>query len=619
MCGITGMYLYKRNCLQQDYYNRCLTTMRHRGPDSQCLWDNGENYIAGFCRLAIRDLSPNGNQPMLSDCGHYCISFNGEIYNTGELANALRPYRTSFKSTTDTELLLYALMHLGADATLQITDGIFAIAFYDVRQNSLLLARDRLGIKPLYIGECAEGIAYSSQYDHIINHPYLKNTSLNAHAIGSFLSLGYVPENFGAFSNTKLLLHGHYYIVQNGSIQQHRYYEYPLTTGYQQNHALEETLYNAVQSQLVSDVPLGTFMSGGVDSTLVTWYANRQRQINSFTIGVKDHHLDETDAAQQFADIFNTNHHQKFIHPQALLGLVDENTRAFSEPFADFSSLPTLMLSKFTKEKVTVALSGDGGDELFWGYPRNNTALKNIALYKHGPRTRKGILLARKILNKKGFTLARHWGEKNFIAYYYHALFITGAQHWMPSIFKAEAYEDYYYTTIHNTNASLLSSDEDYMNVVRKLETDAHLQRILLKVDRASMYHSLEVRVPLLSNKVLDMSGGYNFKECLQGGVGKINLKLALIAKTNRDLVMRPKKGFVIPMAEWMRGELKADVTQKILDMPPHLAAFFNRGETEKLLQQHMAGEADWGWFIWAMYSLVNWDAYHVNNKMLTA
>jgi asparagine synthase (glutamine-hydrolysing) len=360
-------------------------------------------------------------------------------------------------------------------------------------------------------------------------------------------------------------------------------------------------------------------MSGGVDSTLVTHFANRNTTVNSFTIGIRNHDLDESEAAQQFANIFKTRHHSKFIQPKDLLGLIDENTKAFSEPFADFSSLPTLMLSKFAKEKVTVALSGDGGDELFWGYPRNATALKNIPLYQQGALTRKAALLLSKLKNRQGITLSRHWNEENFTSYYYHALFITGALHWMPRIFKEDAYEDYHYANIKNNAANHLNGNDSYMNVARKLETDIHLQRILLKVDRASMYHSLEVRVPLLSNPMLDISTGYSYKQCIAGNSGKINLKNLLVEKTNKELVMRPKKGFVIPMAEWMRTDLKKDITQKILDMPQHLAVYFKKQETENLLQQHMDGHRDWSWFIWAMYSLVNWDAHHRNNKTLTA
>lgn len=615
MCGIAGIYNFKHAPLQKQFVRQCLVTMHHRGPDSQEMWDNGENYITGFCRLAIRDLSANGNQPMLSGCGNYCITFNGEIYNTGVLKNLLRPYRTSFISTSDTEILLYSLIHLGVKETLQAADGIFAFAFYNIKQNTLVLARDRVGIKPLYIGYSADGIVYSSQYDHIINHPYLRNEGINTSAIGAFLSLGYVPENTGAINKTSLLLHGYYYVIEAGNVTPHKYYDYPMGL-VTENNQLDEVLYAAVQSQLVSDVPLGTFMSGGVDSTLVTYFANKQASVNSFTIGIKGHRLDESGTAQQYAGIFGTKHACRFITSADMLQLITDNTRAFSEPFADFSSLPTLMLSKFAREKVTVALSGDGGDELFWGYARNLSALKSIPFYKGPGIARKSRLLAAKFKNKKGFTINRHWNEQDFLSYYYHALFITGAQQWLQYIFKDEALEDYYYTNLHNSKPAL-NNNNDYMNVVRKLEVDTHLQRILIKVDRASMYHSLEVRVPLLSNSVLDASNAYSYKQCIIQGKGKMPLKQALMQKAGEQLVNKPKKGFVIPMGEWMRGELKKDVSEKILNMPHHLAGMFNKPQLEKLVTNHMSGTNDWGWFLWAIYSLVNWDNYHRNNKQL--
>lgn len=617
MCGIAGIYNFKRTALQKKYVEQCLVTMHHRGPDSQCMWDNNENYITGFCRLAIRDLSPAGNQPMLSSCGNYCITFNGEIYNTAILKNLLKPYRTSFISTSDTEILLYSLMHLGISKTLETADGIFAFAFYDIRKNSLVLARDRVGIKPLYIGHSNYGVVYSSQYDHIINHEYFKKENISAGAIGSFLSLGYVPENYGAINKTYLLLHGHYYVVEGNTVTNYKYYNYPIhQAGKIEN--IDDVLYNAVQSQLVSDVPLGTFMSGGVDSTLVTYFANKQAPVNSFTIGIKGgHSLDESDDAQQFADIFKTNHHCRFISPEDLLQLIDDNTAAFTEPFADFSSLPTLMLSKFAREKVTVALSGDGGDELFWGYPRNKSALRNVTFYSGGKLSRKIKLLTAKLQKPAGLTLARHWNEDDFLSYYYHALFITGAKQWLPLVFKDEAYEDYYYTQLRQANTALTSTS-DYMDVARKLEVDIHLQRILLKVDRASMYHSLEVRVPLLSNGVLDASNTYNYSDCIINGQGKWNLKSSLIKKTTAALVNKPKKGFIIPIGEWMRGSLKKEVTEKILNMPGNISSMFNSPQIEKVLQNHMDGHNDWSWFLWALYSLVRWDDRHRNNKTLS-
>ena len=614
MCGIAGMYSYSNTNVDLDYFNWCLSTMKHRGPDAQEIWHNNHNYITAFARLAIRDLSANGNQPMMDDKGNYCISFNGEIYNTSVLQARLQPFQISYRSSSDTEVLLYALIHLGVDTTLRITDGIFAFAFYDITRHRLVLARDRMGVKPLYIGTGAEGIVYSSQYDHIINHRFCKDNAWNESAVAGYLSLGYMAENSGVINHTRLLPHGYYTIVENGLVQSHRYYGYGTTTtntSTQKN--IDVVLEQSVSSQLVSDVAVGTFMSGGVDSTLVSYFANRHTSLQSFTLGIKESHLDETQAAAAFAGLFHTRHHTDTIHSADLLALLQENAQAFTEPFADFSSLPTLMLSKFTRQFVTVALSGDGGDELFWGYPRNCKALTMLPYYSRGKISRKLSLLKDKLISPSTTDISRHWGHQGLTGYYYSALFITGASAWVPAICKAVPEEAFFLNGIDDLIQDAAGDPASCMNILRKMEMDIHLQRILLKVDRASMYHSLEVRVPFLGNDMLDYSQQYIYSDCIQGKEGKINLKESLIQKSSAQLVKQPKKGFVIPMDEWLRKEIKAEVTEKILDMPVHLAGMFHKKQTAKLLEEHMSGRYNHGWFIWAVYSLVTWDATHRN------
>jgi len=612
MCGIAGVYGFRKNVIDKNYFQWCLETMKHRGPDAQNIWHNDKNYITAFARLAIRDLSENGNQPMLSECSNYCITFNGEIYNTGLLLRLLKPFRNSFSSTSDTELLLYALIHLGVDETLKVIDGIFAFAFFDQQKNSLILARDRMGIKPLYIGTSADGVAYSSQYDHIINHSFFRGENFNASAISSYLALGYVPENAGIVNNTKLLPHGYYISVSNGKTETVCYYSYhsnSITT----DNSLENILDNSVNSQLVSDVPVGTFMSGGVDSTLISYFANKLTHLQSFTIGVKNSDVDESEAAQAFADLFHTVHHCKFISSNDLITLLDDNAKAFTEPFADFSSLPVLMLSKFAKEYVTVALSGDGGDELFWGYPRNRKALNFIPFYQKNLWARRSRLLVDKIKNRSAVHLLRHWNAADFMEYYYSSFTITGAEYWLPQICKARADKAFFFDECKNNFEGKLNDTEDLMEMMRKLEIDIHLQRVLLKVDRASMFHSLEVRVPFLSNAMLEYSLSHNYKDCIENDIGKINLKKLLISKSREELVMQRKKGFVIPIDEWLRKEIKNEVSERILDMPPQLSQFFNKNKLELLLSQHMDNSQNWGWFIWAIYSLVKWESTHCN------
>lgn len=614
MCGIVGVFSYKDNIEnQRPFIDWALNSMHHRGPDSNGVWTNRQNYIAGFVRLSIRDLSENGNQPMISSCGNYVLSFNGEIYNTAPFKTRLEKEGIHFRSTTDTEVLLYALMTWGEEYVLAQFDGLFAFAFYNSQTNMLVLARDRSGIKPLYIGHSLQGLVYSSQYDHIVNHAYIKANELNTGAVGAYLSLGYVPENAGIVDSTFMLPHGYFLRVTNPGFTKHRFFNYSLQPQEKIGRPLEEILEENVKAQLVSDVPVGTFMSGGVDSPLVAYFANKHTRLQSFTIGVDDEKMDESNAAAQYADIFKTDHFCKNITEADLLETIADNTKAFSEPFADFSSIPTLILSKFARQKVTVALSGDGGDELFWGYPRNLRMLKEGMLFKQNKLLRLVNFGTEKITGRARITRRRHFEVNDFPAYYYRSLFITGAEYWLPDLYNEKAEDAFFLQQLYNETDALKVTQQQVMNVLRKLEFDLHLQRILIKIDRASMYHSLEVRVPILSNEMIDYSSSLNFRDCIKNGQGKYNLKELLMGKSNMKLVLQNKKGFVIPIGNWLRNELKKDVEDKILNMPAELSVLFNKKELQKLLTEHNSSKSDWGWLLWSLYSLVNWHAQHRN------
>lgn len=614
MCGIVGVFNHKNNIEnQRSFIDRSLISMHHRGPDSNGVWSNGQNYISGFVRLSIRDLSENGSQPMLSADGRYALSFNGELYNSDLYKKQLQNAGYTFRSTTDTEVLLYGLIHWGEKFVLENFDGIFAFAFYNQNTNSLILARDRSGIKPLYIGWSSHGIVYSSQYDHIINHPYTKANSIDTGALGAYLSLGYVPENSGIIESTMLLPHGYFLLVNDTGFEKHKFYHYSLENKPKQNKTLEQVFEESVQSQLVSDVPVGTFMSGGVDSPLVSYFANKHHSIQSFTIGVDDENMDESNAAQQYADIFKTRHFCKHITESDLLYTIEDNTKAFSEPFADYSSIPTLILSKFARQKVTVALSGDGGDELFWGYPRNMRMLKEGVAFRQNKLVRLLNFSAEKLKGGKRILRKRHLEVNDFPAYYYRSLFITGAEKWLPDLYEEQVEEAFFLKEIYKEKCATSTNENTVMNVLRKLEFDIHLQRILIKVDRASMYHSLEVRVPILSNEMIDYSSSLGYADCIKNGHGKYNLKELLIKKANEKLVLQPKKGFVIPIGNWLRNELKKDVEDKLMNMPTELNHLFNKKEMTKLLQQHNDQVHDNGWLIWSLYSLVNWNTAHRN------
>ncbi len=611
MCGIIGQYNFKEKVVDEAYLEKCLKDMSYRGPDEQKKWSNGSNYFTGFARLAIRDTSSNASQPMLSEDRNYCITFNGEIYNTVYCRTLLKPFREKFHSTSDTEILLYALIHLGIDKTLEIVDGIYAFAFYDLKNNSLILARDRMGVKPVYFGECDQGIVYSSEYAHIINHPFFKEEGYDETVIYNYLFLGYMPEGNAIVYKTQFLPHGHFLKIENGKSELIAYYEYGKKTALNQDCILDEVLSASVTSQLVSDVPVGTFMSGGVDSTLVSYFANKHQHFQAFTLGVEESKMDETEAAKAYAEKFKIPHFCKNISVDNLEALVDEHVKAFSEPFADYSSLPTLLLAEFVKKHVTVALSGDGGDELFWGYPRNVRAMKMIPLYQHNPLRKKIKLLSAKIKNKNSIELKRHWHKNNFLDYYYSMLGITGAHIWLPLIMKTKPSMPFFMKK-HLADIIKLPVAAQ-MNEMRKLEMDLHLQRILLKVDRAGMYHSLEVRVPFLSNAMLEYSNQTEATECIQNGMGKMNVKNSLAAKAGSSLVFAEKKGFGIPIDDWMRSSMKNKVREMIETMPERLSVFFDRRNISKLLDAYFSGKENTGWFVWALYMLVRWDEMHKN------
>ena len=605
MCGIVGVYSYNNQIeSHNNFIDHSLLDMARRGPDSSETWTNNQNYITGFNRLAIRDLSANANQPMVSDCNDYVLSFNGEIYNSERFKTKSELSGVKFKTTSDTEVLLYGLIHLGLDYVLNQFDGIFAFAFYDRVKDTLILARDRAGVKPLYYGFSDEGVVFSSQYNHVIKHIFTKNNSIVPESIGAYLQFGYMIEGTGIISNTSFLPHGNYLKISKSAFKLKSYWEFPTEISEKTEQPLSEVIYNSTENQLVGDVPIGSFMSGGNDSTLITNFANLSCPgIKSYNIGVDNKEFDESVASMDFASKFKTDHHRKFITEDDMLNLVDINFKAFSEPFSDFSSIPTLFLSEFAKKDVTVVLSGDGGDELFWGYPRNNSIASKLDWI-----TSSKVNILRRLIFEKLFNLDRKVTRKellynNFNEYYYHSLFISGAAYWVPKLIDIKPQTSAFYIKEDN--------EAEALNIMRKLEFDLHLQRILLKVDRASMYHSLEVRVPLLSNKVIDKSTEYLFEDCVKNNLGKIPLKNILSKYADIDLVNRKKQGFVIPIDQWTRTILKKDIHEKLMNIDGELSMVLNKKKITQMLDQHFSGKYSWGWMIWSLYSLVMWFNIH--------
>ncbi len=609
MCGIVGVYSSQLDIATEGQFIKWATdAMVHRGPDDEGLWHNKSNIVLGFRRLSIRDTSQLGHQPMLYNNGDYSIVFNGEIYNTSIFFEDLKSKGYIFNSTSDTEVLFYALIEYGIADVINKLDGIFAFAFYNDAKDELVLARDRAGVKPLYYSQNGDYLVFSSEYSHLVKHHSNKSALINKQAVNWYLKLGYIPEGCGFLNNTQLMPHGHYLVQSGLKSELVCYYEYGINNTDGGN--LDELLAEAVKSQLVSDVPLGSFLSGGVDSPLVTSYASTTNTISTYSIGVPDKEMDESVFAAAYAQIIGTEHHAKKIDERELVELIDEHIAGFSEPFADFSSLPTLLLSKFVKQDITVALSGDGGDELFWGYPRFSKALKHFEYIGKPLKTYIKWFIARFFGQGERLPLNLK-NHKSFADYYYQAIFIGGAKKWADKLVPNSNQEPFFLTKAKNTFNKSPKNKKEALNLARKIEFDLHLQRVLIKVDRASMYHSLEVRVPLLSNRILDYSEGIDYASCLNEHEGKLNLKKLLAEKTDATMPYAKKKGFTIPLNKWINTVLYERILKSFSEMPLKLREVLNRDQALTMLEEHKVGKGDWSWSIWAVFSLIEW--YKVN------
>ncbi len=614
MCGIAGIYSFKNKTESYHaYLDKCTLSMKHRGPDDKGFWTNGENYSAAFVRLSIRDTSINGHQPMVSACGNYVLSFNGEIYNSDNYITALKNKGVEFKSHSDTEVLLYALIHFGLQKVLKEFDGMFAFAFYDINKNELILARDRAGIKPLYIGFSSDYLIYSSQYDHIINADFIKNNPVNYDAITAYLQYGYMVAGEAVIENTFVVPQGHYISINSEGYNIKKFYDFSCTKTFLNNNGTENIFKTSVQSQMVSDVPVGTFLSGGVDSALINFWARELKLVQAFTIGNETAEYDESFYAKQYAQKIGVQHHFKTITEVDFLALINDNFKAFTEPFADFSSIPTMLVAKMAKEYVTVILSGDGPDELFWGYGRNVQFPRKAQLF-HQPQWK---LLLQKLTSEKNIA-KKYFSAPNLSSFYSKSLELYGAEYWLGKVCRQPSNHNNLYQQLPE---EYVDPENIYtaMQMVRWLEMNIHLQRILLKVDRSTMYYSLEARVPYLSNAVLDYALSLNYTDCVADGQGKTNMKIMLKEKVPAAWVEKTKQGFLVPMGEWINKEIKNELYDTLLNMPDELAVAFDKTQLKKMLDAHVNGtkHKDSNGFIWGVYALVKWHSLHRNSISL--
>jgi len=602
MCGYLGEFPFEHDLSNLENFTHLLSLSKHRGPDSTKI-ETGEKYRLGFNRLALLDLTTAGEQPKKSPSQRYHLVYNGEVYNYKEL---IKSYDLqNLASTSDTEVILHLLDEIGVLKTVQQLNGMFAIAIIDTNQNELYLTRDFAGIKPLFYGINDLGVVFASQFDQVFKHGWFDDKlRLRPEIIREYFAFGYMQAPNTVYENIFQVNPGELLkITTDGKIIKKTILHFPKESLLGNHYNLancKKMLQKAVKLQLNSDRPLASFLSGGVDSTLVTGYAKEIiDDIEGFTLSVNYEWLNESEFAISYARHLKLNHTLVEVDENELLSIVEEHLEAFSEPFGDYSSIPTYMVTKKAAHGHTAMLSGDGGDELFWGYTRMYDLLNKAWWFKLPLFLRKNLV---KITNRLGIT--------NTFAPFSKSLgqFCMDKHIKLPSEVLDSVFKKGYSVEMSN---NLYRLDKKYnkrqlQQFLRWNEFYGHMQRVLIKVDRTSMKNSLEVRVPFLDKDVIEESWRTYFTINHISDLKKPlkNLKQQIIPD---NLIMKKKKGFSVPIVLWLRNQLKPDLIKTVLDSDLYGNEHFDQTMIKEYVQSFLEGKHNNGWGVWHIYAWQKW------------
>lgn len=623
MCGFSGYFTNKKFSTDESSLLEAMgRSIINRGPDGGGYWfDSAAGIGLSHRRLAIVDLTAAGHQPMHSSSGRFVIAFNGEIYNHGELRALLEESGLSptWNGHSDTETLLECFEHWGIEKTLQATVGMFAIALWDTRQNELVLARDRLGEKPLYWGWQNDVLLFGSELKALKIHPAFC-ADIDRDALALYLRHNYVPAPYSIYQGIEKLKPGHYVRIaidqRRSDVKAfpfwsfNRAVEAGLASPLQSDASavvdtLEAQLSESIGMQMLADVPLGAFLSGGVDSSLVVGLMQKQspRPVKTFTIGFSEAGFNEAEHALAVSRHLGTEHTEIYVQSKDALDVIPDLPNIYCEPFADSSQIPTFLVSRLARQQVTVTLSGDAGDELFGGYNP----------YQFAPRI---------------------WGKisqvplplRRFASATLKALPIKGKVEKLVDILDTPSREDFYRQLVSHwkTPSSVVIGAKEPITVLDTSSAWPATQRyeewmmamdaqtymaddILVKVDRAAMASSLETRVPMLDHRVVELAWRIPLDMKIRGGVGKWVLREVLYRHVPRELIERPKKGFSIPIATWLRGPLR-DWSESLLDEGRlRREGFFHPAPIRRAWEQHLSGRADHSSKLWGVLMFQAW------------
>ncbi len=618
MCGILGEFSFNSSLIEKYDFLKLLELSYNRGPDNQGYYSNNINLQFGFNRLSILDVSHLANQPIHSNDGRYTMVYNGEIYNYKDIRKILEKNRVGIKSTGDTEVLINAFSLFGIEKTIKMLDGMYAIGLFDKKDNTLSLIRDFAGIKPLHYGINNNRVIFSSQYNQISNHPSFINIEIDLEVLKLYLAQHFIPAPFGLLKNSFQVEPGE--IIQfdiYGKYRKSRYWELPKYVEpliFDKNEAQElikTELSDAVKSEMISDMPLGALLSSGIDSTMICYYAKKNMNgiLHTITIGNDSIRHDESEFVKENIENLGIGGRVEKIDANIVSSIFSDLSSSMTEPFADFSIIPTFFASKIAKKDISVALTGDGGDELFFGYERFWSIAKNIGMHEYPYPIKYLIYLFDKIFyqnsNLNGAGLYRYQNEAHFNM---HSRFKSDAIHrifpYLKGIHYPSNYNNYDYPNTKN--------EFELIQYMRHAEFYGMMQKTLRKVDQASMANSLELRVPFLKKSFIEatlkidpyLSYGPNKKK-VSGK--KILLKELLKKEVPSVQFDGIKRGFSIPLSAWLKTELFKPINDTIMHSSNIDYFDIEVNEMEKIFDSHLNDDIDNKWPIFTIYSLFNW------------
>lgn len=630
MCGITGsVWLGDSGAIDQDRLQRMTDAITHRGPDDEGHWiDRGHRdgqgrsfgVALGFRRLSIIDVE-GAAQPMANEDGRVRMVFNGEIYNYQTLRRRLEGSGHRFATHGDGESIIHLYEDLGERCFAEL-QGMFAIAIWDARRSRLVLARDRIGQKPLYYAVRGERLVFGSELKCLAEVPGVCE-EIDPAAIDEFLTYQYVPHPGTIWKGVHKLPPGHYAVFERGKVTVERYWDFDAEKEISVSHRdaveqLRELLSDSVRLRLQSDVPLGSFLSGGIDSSLITAIAQQHDDtpIRTFSIGFPIADFDETAYAAQVAEHLGTDHQRFEVQPSGV-DIIDKLVWHYDEPFGDSSAVPTWYLSELTRREVTVALSGDGGDELFAGYERYRALWLSVRLRRMFPIHKfPGIGLINKLPdNNKQYSITRR--AKRF----FEALEQPEARRYLnwlqifPERMRGDLYTDDFVEQLPGEDPFEFLHSVWQQSEGRDVVTRASISDLLSylpcdlcnKVDIASMAHSLEVRQPMLDHRVVEFAASLPVDLKFRGRRGKLLLEDAFGSLIPRSIFTRRKMGFGIPIGAWFRDELKPMVHETLLAEDARIAPYFRPEVVRRLVGQHERMENNHGYRLWNLLILETW------------